>query len=497
MSGYAALTAGILGIGITTSVLVHALGTATFGLWITLSTVVAYAGLADGGFTHAVSRFTGEFRARGDARALGEFLGIACLLYGSILVAVLAGAAFAGAGLSLVVRLPATSMHEIQLAILFLAFATGMAIWMGAVLNLLHAYQRLALANLIRAAYWTVYTVLTIVVALVAPGIVGLSIAAAVSGLLGWAASAVVARRVLDGVRLRWPSGQIARRSLSYSVSMFLIVLGGVVLLDTDNPIIALTLGISAVTPYAVAMRLARGLLTFLHRIPDVLFPFYSGMRAVGDTRRLRESFLLTSRLEMAGAGFAALCIVFAGPAFLRWWVGPSNVVAFPVLLLTVVVLVFEAVIHPAAVLATACGGERATARANYIQATLKLMLTVVLVVRFGVVAVVAATAAAQALTNLWWLPRWAMRRASVSAREFWSETGLRILPAFAAGLAIGLVAAALWRGPGDVGAFVAAIGAGVAYAATYLAAGAGPQEREWLRHLMAGPLRRDLVAKG
>ena len=163
LSGYAALTAGILGIGITTALLAHVLGTATFGLWITLSTVVAYAGLADAGFTHAVSRFTGEFRSRGDARALGEFPGMACVLYGTVFVVVLAGPTLAGIGLSLVVRLPAKSMVDLQVAVLFLTFATGMAIWMGAALNLLHAYQRLALTNLIRAGYWTVYTTLAIV----------------------------------------------------------------------------------------------------------------------------------------------------------------------------------------------------------------------------------------------------------------------------------------------------------------------------------------------
>ena len=177
---------------------------------------------------------------------------------------------------------------------------------------------------------------------------------------------------------------------------------------------------------------------------------------------------------------------------------GPATVVAFPVLLLAVVVLVFEAVVHPAAVLAVACDGERATAQANYSQATLTLLLTVVLVSRFGVIAVVAATAAAQALTNLWWHPRWAMRRASVSAGQFWSETELRILPAAAAGLVVGFVARSWpWPGAGDVGAFGPAIAAVVAYGAIYLAAGAGPRERDWLRRTIVIPRRSDRVRKG
>lgn len=140
----------------------------------------------------------------------------------------------------------------------------------------------------------------------------------------------------------------------------------------------------------------------------------------------------------------------------------------------------------------------RATAQANYIQATLKLLLKVVLVIRFGVIAVVAAAAAAQALTNLWWHPRWAMRRASVSAGQFWSETGLRICRRPLQASSLGS-SPAPGRGQERAmsGAFGAAIAAGVAYGAIYLAAGAGPRERDWLRRTIVIPRRSDRVRKG
>ena len=36
----------------------------------------------------------------------------------------------------------------------------------------------------------------------------------------------------------------------------------------------------------AIALRLTRGVTGFLHKVPDVLFPFYAGMQAAGDRRR-------------------------------------------------------------------------------------------------------------------------------------------------------------------------------------------------------------------
>jgi len=183
--------------------------------------------------------------------------------------------------------------------------------------------------------------------------------------------------------------------------------------------------------------------------------------------------------------------LVFAWRPLIAAWVGPSSVVGSSVFALALTLLLFESLVHPAAVLAAATGGERRMAMVNTSEAVLNLGLSIVFVIRFGVVGVIAATVLAQALTNLWFLPSWAMRSLQISVRQYVAATLARVVaPASAGGLA-GLVVAQFFRS--DMGRIMAATAAAGLFVAVYLRIGAGVEERGWMRGLLAAPrqLRR------
>jgi O-antigen/teichoic acid export membrane protein len=268
---------------------------------------------------------------------------------------------------------------------------------------------------------------------------------------------------------------------MSYTGFMLLISMGTAVVFQTDNLIIASFLGVAYVAPYAVALRVTRTLTLFIHRIPDVLFPFYSGMRAQGDKARLRENFLVTARLELVAGMCFALGLAFAGPTVLRIWVGGENVIVLPAFALAVTLVALEAIVHPAAVLAAATGGERSMAAMNNAEAILNLVFSLLLVRRLGVVGVIGGTVAAQAITNLWWMPRWAMRHLAVSLHCYFAKViSPSLVPALTGGAAGLLVLAGLestWSNAALAGGGVAMI----VYSVAYLGFGAGARERNWL----------------
>ena len=114
---------------------------------------------------------------------------------------------------------------------------------------------------------------------------------------------------------------------------------------------------------------------------------------------------------------------------------------------LAVVLVLMEAVVHPGAILAAATGGERRMALFNNAEAVLNLGLSIVFVIRFGVVGVIGATILAQALTNLWFLPVWAMRSLAISVREYATATFVRTAIPAACGVVAGLLVVRMEEG--------------------------------------------------
>jgi O-antigen/teichoic acid export membrane protein len=351
---------------------------------------------------------------------------------------------------------------------------------MGFFTSILHAHQRLPLANLVRVGYWVSFIILTIGASVAGLGMSGLAAAMAISAGLSCVAFVILTRVTVPELTIRRPQRMYLRQALRYSAFMFLISAGTAIVFETDTLVIAAFIGTAAVSAYAITLRLTRGLTAFLHKVPDVLFPFYAGMRARGDLGALRENYLLTARLEIAGAAIVVLGLIFAGRPLIAAWVGAANVSSVPVFALAVVLVLMEAVVHPGAILVAATGGERRMAIFNNSEALLNLGLSVVMAIRFGVAGVIAATVLAQLLTNFWYLPRGALRRLDLSLAEYARATvGRAILPAFGGALA-GLVIGWLW--PATVGAFVSAAVAIMTFVIGYLRYGAGKEERSWLR---------------
>jgi O-antigen/teichoic acid export membrane protein len=480
LSGFSALGAGTLATAITTPVVLHALGAARFGLWVALVAAVSLTGLFDFGFSQAVARFAGEHRATRNTAAVNAYIVATGAAYLVAFALVLLATTAIGLVFPLVVAVPAAEHGAALAGAILIGVATALGLWMGFFTSILHAYQRLPLANGVRVGYWMSFIVLTIGASIAGLGIVGLASAMAISAGASCLAFVVLVRATVPDLTIHRPKPIYLQRALRYSAFMFLISAGTAVVFETDTLVIAAVIGTAAVSAYAVTLRLTRGLTQFLHKVPDVMFPFYAGMRARGDLTGLRENYLLTARLEIAGAAMVVLGLIFAGRPLIAAWVGATNLSSVSVFALAVALVVMEAIVHPAAILAAATGGEKRMAVFNNSEALLNLGLSIAFAFRFGVTGVIAATVVAQMLTNLWYLPRAAIRQLDISAAQYVRATvGRAIAPAVIGGIA-GVAIGWLW--PSTIGAFFAAAVAAVVFALTYLRFGAGPEERGWVR---------------
>ncbi|MCA9777000.1 MAG: oligosaccharide flippase family protein [Candidatus Eremiobacteraeota bacterium] len=227
-------------------------------------------------------------------------------------------------------------------------------------------------------------------------------------------------RRVVSGFSLRWFSvnRQHLKSIWSFSAASTLSTLAGLILLKTDPLIVAFFLPLSAVTSYALGLKLAEGVLMLLKQGVNVLTPRFAALWKDCGPRQTGLLFVRACRLSFMGAVALSLPILLLTPELLVAWLGRSDeatVMTTRILVLTAVLSVPQ-MISSAALSMT--GHHLFTARAAVLSAVLNVVTSIVLVQLLGVVGVALGTLVTTLVVDVWIVTRRACRVLGVNLLE-------------------------------------------------------------------------------
>jgi O-antigen/teichoic acid export membrane protein len=258
---------------------------------------------------------------------------------------------------------------------------------------------------------------------------------------------------------------------------------------NLDNLVIGGAIGTAAVAVYSVTLRLADYQRQLGNQFNSLLFPVIVRFRSAGQAEALQETLIEGTRIALALMVGVTICLVgFARPLILIW-MGPDfegSIAPLYVLAVTGVVLVGQG---PLANVLLGTGRHRLVAFSSLSEALANLVLSLLLVRRFGIVGVAAGTAIPVIAANACVLLPAACRAVSLSVSRF-----LRIVagPALVGAIPASLVCIALRvMAPPQSMAAVVGEGAvvGVVYCGSLFGAGLNPQIRaryaEHLRRLL------------
>jgi O-antigen/teichoic acid export membrane protein len=210
------------------------------------------------------------------------------------------------------------------------------------------------------------------------------------------------------------PSRALARQitlpSLKYAATNF----GAVLILGTDNLLIALALGTAAIPGYEAVARLVNtAMLVSLFAVTSSS-PFVSNAYAAGDTGGVVRILLRNARLCMALMLTIVACLGVYGEQIVGLWLGPGRFVGYPVLIVFLVILTLEAhhVIHATVIMAT---GRVVFHWLALGAGLLSVSLSIALVRHLGLLGVVLGTLLAQVITNNWYVPYYTLRALGLS----------------------------------------------------------------------------------
>jgi O-antigen/teichoic acid export membrane protein len=485
----------VIGLGtwfILTPFILHQLGATQYALWVLVGSIVGYGSLLDMGITDAVIKYVAEYRAKGDAERASNLVATAFSIYIFFSLLVIVVSFVLAPIIPDVFNVPADERPMVTRLVLLMGAGMGITITCGIPRAIFRGLQRFDIANLI-AILFTISTAASTVLILLLDGGLLAMVAGNIAIMLALQVPSIwLIHQIAPELRFRWrgASKQLVRTVFSFSSSLFVMHLAGRVQTKTDEIVIAAFLPLSAVTPYAIALKLSEVGQILTDQFMKVLAPLASELHAEDDRFRLRALYVISSRLTLAIFLPIACTLVVLTRPILTAWVGEAYAsYAYLVEILTFASLI-ETSQWPAMSVLQGMGRHRPLAMMWVGAAVANLGLSVTLVHVFGLAGVALGTLFPTTVVCLVFVLPYAMRvmevRLSTALKEIFLPPILAAVPmaiilyilqqAIEASSLLGIL-------------LVTAIGFMV-YMATYLSLTAGELERQIWRNFAHGSIR-------
>jgi O-antigen/teichoic acid export membrane protein len=458
------------------------------GVWFLFLTLAGYVALFDLGIGPTLSReisfaLGGAGSERETRQRVADLVGTAARFFAWISAAVVAVSVPAGLWFLSSVA-PAAHLREVQVAWCVFVLGAALNVFGNAAFAGLTGLGSVGAERGVRTAVQVLYLGFLYVALASGTGMLGLSVAWVASGTVLTVAGWIALRRELPWLRDHRPvrSG-ILRAIAAPSAKWALTAFGSLLILDTDNVIIARVMGTAAIPSYQLVAKLAGMSVAMAGMLAVSSAPFVSVAHARGDGAAIRAIALRNLRL---GMGFMAVAsawiVVFAGP-FVDAWVGPGHFVGTAIVAVFVTMMFLEAHHRFHATIAMSMGHIVFHWWALG-AGVLNVALTLALVRTYGLFGVALGSMVAQVLTNNWYVPAYTLRLLRMPLGSYLGAVGLPVAAVLAAALLSALAARHLL--PGTAHPIVLLMAGGVA-------ACAGGGAVSWL--ILLEPAERARVA--
>jgi O-antigen/teichoic acid export membrane protein len=171
--------------------------------------------------------------------------------------------------------------------------------------------------------------------------------------------------------------------------------------LQTDNIIISHFLGPGEVTPYSISYRLFSYAVIFQSFAVVALWPAYTEAKARGDAPWIRRAFMANLLFSILSSLPLTIVFVVLGQQIIRWWAGESAVPTFSLIVWMAIWNLMLAIMSVPNFLLYALGRLTGMTVYGTIAALANILLSIVLVTRWGMNGVVFSSVVATGVLSL------------------------------------------------------------------------------------------------
>lgn len=419
---------------------VHKLGDRMYGIWVLVVAIMGYYGLGNLGLSVAVSRYMAAALGARDEEECNRLFNTAFSIFCAIglLVIIVSGVAVS------LTPLFCKNPQDVLLArkaILILGFNAALTFPVRVFVGALTARLRFDLIGGLTLLTGGLRTVLIIAFVLLGRGVVGLAWATLLAEIPSYILYVYFARKSLPFLRLASEYRQrgTARKLFSYSIFSFIAHIAETLRFKVDAPVVAAFVGLAAVTHYKIAGTLAQYFMELITVVTRVLGPVFSRLDGRGDYQEIKKTFFFASKLSVCATSFIGFALIAWGRPFIKLWIGPQYLDAYPCLVALTSGLIVALAQAPSVNLLFGISRHRFFALFHSIEGVSNLILSVLLVKKYGMLGVALGTLIPMVIIKLFIQPAYVCRVVNMACLDYLRRMG-RTLAVVAGSLVIPVI---------------------------------------------------------
>jgi O-antigen/teichoic acid export membrane protein len=314
-----------LTIFITPFIIKH-VGREGFGIWALVGVISSYAQLSDFGITDSLIKFMAEYKAKNDTLQLNKLINTAFTVYiaisavfGFLLLSILPFLIKTILSIPPEFSAKANYIFTIAIALFFVNMT------MGVFGSLIIGFQRMGYSNLISLISTIIMACGTVLILGNGYGLEGLIHNNILITLFVMISNFFVAWRLFPQMRLnpfKYFSKDTLRLIFGFSWKVQLSSISNLLVYQVDRVLLSHFLGLSAVSNYEIANRIASQAKGFIGSVFTPMTPAASSLQATDGIDKLRGLYNRSMKyMAIAAIPFSLLIVALAHP-FVRTWMG-------------------------------------------------------------------------------------------------------------------------------------------------------------------------------
>lgn len=422
--------------------LVHSLGKTGYGIWALILSLTSCFGLLDLGIRSSVGRFVARYLALQDPVNVNRIVNTAFAILAAAGAATMLSTAMVVQFFFSRLQVGPEFEPAAKTALLLVGLNVGLILPLGVFGSVLIALERYDVLNTITVFVELLRAVAVVCAVKLGYGLPAIAVVTLLTSLLHYGSILLFVKRTYPSLqmRLRYFDKSALRSLAGFGIFRFIWIVANQLIFYSDTLVVGMFLGAASVTYYAIAGSLMNTGRNFVSLLTDTLMPSATRMDARQDTAGLQQLLILGTRMALLVALPLCCGFIFLGKQFLTLWMGREFAVSGTILGILTIPQISSMSQYVSANILTAMAKHRILAYLTIAEGAANLILSVILVRRFGLLGVAFGTVIPHLLTTAVILPIYTLRTLRLGARDYLVKGFLR--PALCA---VPMAAMAYW----------------------------------------------------
>ena len=409
-------------------ILLHFIGKSEYGLYQLMGSLIAYFSIMDFGLSAAVIRFYAKYKALKDSIGMENILAISVRGYGTVTVLALA-IGFVCYGFLDVIFAGSMAVSEVNEAKqIFLLLLLNIVTTLSTMVfrSVINAHERFFFLKGMETIQLVLQPILVVLVLQRHPSAFSVAAVQTVLNLVLSGARVYYCFHDLHvKIHFHYWNHELFSEFKKLALSVFAVSLIDQVLWKTNQIILGIISGTTAVAVYSIASLIYMNYMALSTAISGVYLPHVTGMVARKEPiSNLSELFIQIGRWQYYLLALVATGFIIFGKQFIALWAGPGFEDSYFITLLIILPFTVDLIQNIGLAIMQAMNRYDFRARIYFVTGVLNLLLAIPLGIKYGGIGCAVATGISMIVGNGFIMNWYYAKEIHLAIDSFWKQIG-------------------------------------------------------------------------